>query len=64
MEALYPPMGSEGWSPKSLAMAAQAKRVSGRILEQLAMRIQRHSGRMREACWRLIIQYGIKERLD
>jgi hypothetical protein len=45
-------------------MAAQAKGMSGQRLEQLATRIQRHSGRPREACWRLIIQYGIKGRLD
>lgn len=38
--------------------------MSGRMLEQLATRIQRHSGRTRESCWRLIIQYGIKGRLD
>jgi hypothetical protein len=45
-------------------MASQAKGMSGRMLEQLATRIQRHSGRPRESCWRLIIQYGIKGRLD
>lgn len=45
-------------------MAAQAKGMSGRMLEQLATRIQRHTGRRRESCWRLIIQYGIKGRLD
>ncbi len=45
-------------------MAAQARGMSGRMLDQLATRIQRHSGRSREACWRLIIQYGIKERPD
>jgi hypothetical protein len=45
-------------------MAAQAKGLSGQRLEQLATRIQRHTGRSREACWRLIIQYGIKGRLD
>lgn len=45
-------------------MAAQAKGLSGRMLEQLAMRIQRHTGRRRESCWRLIIQYGIKGRLE
>jgi hypothetical protein len=45
-------------------MAAQAKGMSAQMLEQLATRIQRHSGRPRESCWRLIIQYGIKGRLD
>ena len=45
-------------------MVAPAKGMSGRMLEQLATRIQRHTGRSRESCWRLIIQYGIKGRLD
>lgn len=45
-------------------MAEQAKGMSGRMLEQLATRLQRHTGRRRESCWRLIIQYGIKGRLD
>lgn len=34
------------------------------MLEQLATRIQRHTGRRRESCWRLMIQYGIKGRVD
>jgi hypothetical protein len=38
--------------------------MSGQKLEQLATRIQRHSGRPRDSCWRLIIQYGIKGRVD
>jgi len=38
--------------------------MSGRMLEQLATRIQRHSGRRKESCWRLIIQYGLKGRPD
>lgn len=47
-----------------MAMAAQAKVLSGNKLEQLVVRLQRHSGRPKEACWRLIIQYGIKGRKD
>lgn len=63
--AVSPPSpDSSGWSQEALAMAAQAKGMSGRMLEQLATRIQRHTGRRRESCWRLIIQYGIKGRLD
>lgn len=53
-----------GWSAEVLAMAAQAKGMSGKTLEQLVTRIQRHSGRSRESCWRLVIQYGIKGRID
>lgn len=58
------PPGPRGWSKDALAMAAQAKGMSAQMLEQLATRIQRHSGRPRESCWRLIIQYGIKGRPD
>ena len=47
-----------------MAIAAQAKVLSGNKLEQLVIRLQRHTGRSREACWRFIIQYGIKGKLD
>jgi hypothetical protein len=46
-----------------MAMAAQAKVLSGSKLEQLVVRLQRHSGRPKEACWRFIIQYGITLKL-
>jgi hypothetical protein len=52
------------WSSEALAMAARAKVLSGSKLEQLVVRLQRHSGRHKEACWRFIIQYGIKGRVD
>jgi len=45
-------------------MAAQARVLSGEKLEQLVVRLQRHSGRPKEACWRFIIQFGIKRRVD
>ena len=47
-----------------MAMAAQAKVLSGNKLEQLVVRLQRHSGRPKEACWRFVIQHGIKGRKD
>ena len=47
-----------------MAMAAQAKVLSGSKLEQLVMRLQRFTGRPKEACWRLVIQHGIKGRKD
>jgi hypothetical protein len=47
-----------------MAMAAQAKVLSGNKLEQLVVRLQRHTGRPKEACWRLVIQHGIKGRKD
>ncbi len=52
------------WSKEALAMAAQAKVLSGNKLEQLVVRLQRHSGRTKEACWRFIIQYGLKGKVD
>jgi hypothetical protein len=55
---------SREWSPDALAMAAQAKVLSGNKLEQLVVRLQRHTGRASEACWRLVIQHGIKGRKD
>jgi hypothetical protein len=55
---------SPRWSPEALALAAQAKVLSGNKLEQLVVRLQRHTGRTREACWRFIIQYGIKGKVE
>jgi hypothetical protein len=45
---------------EALAIAAQARVVSGNKLEQLVVRLQRHTGHTKEACWRFIIQYGLK----
>lgn len=58
------PEQSCNWSPEALAMAAQAKVLAGNKLEQLVVRIQRHTGRPKEACWRLVIQHGIKGSKD
>jgi hypothetical protein len=58
------PERSNEWSPEAKAIAAQAKVLSGNKLEQLVVRIQRHTGRPKEACWRLILQHGIKGRQD
>ncbi|MGB8029939.1 MAG: hypothetical protein WCF30_09780 [Terracidiphilus sp.] len=55
---------SPEWSAEAMAIAAQAKVLSGHKLEQLAVRLQRHSGRPKEACWRFIIQHGIKGQQD
>jgi hypothetical protein len=49
---------------EALAMAAQARVLSGSKLEQLVMRIQRRTGRTKQACWRFVIQYGLKGRHD
>jgi hypothetical protein len=45
-------------------MVAQAKVLSGNKLEQLVVRIQRHSGRSKDACWRFVIQYGLKGKVE
>ncbi len=52
------------WSTKAKQMAAEAKVLSGNKLEQLVTRIQRHTGRPKETCWRFVIQYGIKGKPD
>lgn len=49
---------------EALAIAAQAKVLSGSKLEQLVIRLQRRTGQTTEACWRFVIQYGLKGRLD
>lgn len=49
---------------EALAIAAQAKVLSGNKLEQLVVRLQRQTGQPKEACWRFVIQYGLKGRHD
>jgi len=56
--------GPPQWSAEAMAMAAQARVLSGDKLEQLVVRLQRHSGRSKETCWRFVIQYGIKRKVD
>ena len=43
-------------------MAIQARVLSGEKLGQLVCRLQRHSGRSRESCWRFVLQMGLKIR--
>jgi hypothetical protein len=65
MATLHPsPESHQQWSAEAMAMAAQARVLSGDKLEQLVIRLQRHSGRSKETCWRFIIQYGIKRSVD
>ena len=62
-----PPSSSDNfpdWSLKAKEMAREAKVLAGNKLEQLVVRIQRHTGRTKESCWRFVIQYGIKEKPD
>lgn len=55
---------SQEWSAEARALAEQAKVLSGNKLEQLVVRLQRNTGRTREACWRFIIQYGLKGQVE
>jgi hypothetical protein len=50
------------WSDEAKAMAIQARVLSGEKLGQLVCRLQRHSGRSRESCWRFVLQIGLKIR--
>lgn len=64
MKATPTPCGrSPIWSAEAFALVAQAKVLSGSKLEQLVVRLQRHTGRSREACWRFVI-HGIKSRAE
>jgi hypothetical protein len=47
-----------------MRLAAQAKVLSGDKLEQLVVRLQRHSGRSKHECWRFVIQHGLKNSVD
>jgi len=50
------------WSDEDKAIAIQARALSGEKLDQLVRRLQRHSGRSRESCWRFVLQTGLKIR--
>jgi hypothetical protein len=49
---------------EAMSIAAQARVLSGNKLEQLVVRLQRHTGQTKQACWRFIIQYGLKNCQD
>lgn len=52
------------WGSEALALAEQAKVLSGPKLAQLVSRLQRQSGRTHEECWRFVIKYGLKAGVD
>ena len=56
--------GPATWSREAYSLASQAKVLSGNKLEQLVTRLQRHSGRTKEACWRFVIQHGLKGKTE
>jgi hypothetical protein len=55
---------SKEWSAEARSLAQQARVLSGNKLEQLVVRLQRNTGKTREACWRFIIQYGLKGQVE
>lgn len=52
------------WGWEAIALAEQAKVLSGGKLAQLVRRLQRQTGRTQEECWRFVIKYGIKAEVD
>src|SRR5260370_16593658 len=52
------------WSADAMALVAQAKVLSGNKLEQLVVRLQRHSGRHQQECWPFVIQHGLKTSVE
>jgi hypothetical protein len=52
------------WGPEAIALAEQARVLSGLKLAQLVRRLQRQTGRKQEECWRFVIKRGIKAEID
>ena len=52
------------WGSDAIALAEQAKVLSGAKLAQLVRRLQRQTGRTQEECWRFVIKYGIKAEVN
>jgi hypothetical protein len=52
------------WGPEAIALAEQARVLSGVKLAQLVRRLQRQTGRKHEECWRFVIKRGIKAEVD
>jgi hypothetical protein len=52
------------WGAEAFSLVAHAKVLSGNKLEQLVVRLQRHSGRPKQECWRFVIQHGLKNGVD
>jgi hypothetical protein len=55
---------NRGWGPEAFSLALQARVLSGEKLDQLVRRLQRNTGNSREACWRFVIQHGLKGRVE
>lgn len=55
---------SSKWSAEAMSLVAHAKVLSGNKLEQLVVRLQRHSGHSKQECWRFVIQHGLTDSVD
>jgi hypothetical protein len=55
---------SSRWDAEAHALVARASVLSGNKLEQLVVRLQRHTGRPKQECWRFVIQHGLKTSVD
>jgi hypothetical protein len=52
------------WDAEAFSLVAHAKVLSGNKLEQLVVRLQRHSERPKQECWGFVIQHGLKSGVD
>lgn len=59
-----PSKGHAAWTTEDQQLAREARVLSGHKLEQLVVKLQRRTGRAKEACWRFIIQYGLKGHVE
>jgi hypothetical protein len=65
MEIIPPLPGPvSGWGQEALALAQQAKVLSGAKIAQLVVRLQRQTGRSHQDCWRFVVKHGIKDDAD
>ena len=62
MTAEHRPRSSDVWGPDATALAIKARVLSGHKLDELVRRLQRQTGRTREACWRFVLQAGLNSR--
>ncbi len=62
MTAEHGKRSSVVWGQEAQKLALQAQVLSGPKLYHLVRRLQRQTGRTREACWRFVLQFGLKSR--
>lgn len=59
-----PPKQLCQWSEDAKRLACQARVLSGEKLIELVARLQRMTGNSKDACWRFIRQYGLRNKRD